>query len=357
MFKRIISALCAVLLFSACSSEENDNAPAETAVPPTIIFVTGWNPLGQSHDSETGQLKEIFPDSKIIVHHWDCQSEFFIDWLNSSDAEAEKLTAQLLGMTEEERNNTILIGHSLGGRVVIKAMADLSGRQMQIRQGIFLGAAIPDNDPDIAAAINASIHPNLNFYNRRDYVLRHAFFVHSVKQKTREFAIGAYGYALPCRKDRLYQIKIVDDSPASNQEGYIGLLKNHYLKNYLDSLKLHLKNIPEISPGEMDYSTADGLPGLPEIQPMPKFVREMIKKAGGEEILEQMNYILLPAEFGTEIDREGNWTLRKIPVRYRQKGIDIYMIFDPRDRMTSWHFFQEDAMNTFSGIRNALKQQ
>ena len=51
-------------------------------------------------------------------------------------------------MPPNERDHLTLIGHSLGGRIVAKTVAELQRQGIRIQNACLLAAAIPFDDPD-----------------------------------------------------------------------------------------------------------------------------------------------------------------------------------------------------------------
>lgn len=78
------------------------------------------------------------------------------------------LYQKIANMSEKERKNLVLVGHSLGGRIVVRVLDKLNKNNMKIRQAILLGAAMDNNDPCIPSAVQASIETVYSFVNPTD---------------------------------------------------------------------------------------------------------------------------------------------------------------------------------------------
>ena len=138
---------------------------------------------------------------------------------------------------QEEREKTILVGHSLGGAMVVDAMQRLAENNIKICRGIFLGAAIPSNERDIDIAIRASLKPNINIYNCQDYILKHLARIILDAN-----ILGSGGYTKDVRKSEMIQIQVKEYKMPRNLWEYLrwgGV--EHDVMQYLSILDTYLK--------------------------------------------------------------------------------------------------------------------
>ena len=136
-----------------------------------VLYVPGWLRCGDGEDDALLAVRREFPEAEVSVRDWEGNST----WRKSrahADDEAEKLAAELKFMTGRQRRHLTLVGHSLGGRVVVRAMALLAEEGLSIRRGIVLGAAIPRDDPALQPFASASMDPALVVCNPKDSVLK-----------------------------------------------------------------------------------------------------------------------------------------------------------------------------------------
>ena len=218
-----------------------------------VIFVPGlWTDENASEMYEAG-LKEALPECQITVRKWQSNR---LSWERAkleADLLAGELAKEIFAMTDAERANLVLIGHSIGARVVVKAMADLNGFGMNIRRGVFLGAALPDDDESIPKALQASRCPCINISNRKDWVL--SVIYSSIVGDYEECALGAYGSRAKYSEMSLIDVKIreQDDSSKTEEENVwdvlkkaiqknIGNYQRHYVNLYFDELRATLDN-------------------------------------------------------------------------------------------------------------------
>ena len=142
MLKRFLALLlCCCALPAAFPADAADARPE-------VIFVYGWSGDKRAPDARPA-LEKIFPGYRVTLWQWDAGGWNFPTVETAAEAEAVKLAEKLAKLPREQREKLILVGHSLGARIVIKAMARLSESELYIDRGIFLGAAIPDFHVDL----------------------------------------------------------------------------------------------------------------------------------------------------------------------------------------------------------------
>lgn len=91
--------------------------------------------------------------------------------LRRTDEVAENLYEEIHKMPTEDQKRLILIGHSLGGNIVVKTLALCRIANIQIRQMILVGAAISNKDPRISLATSVTVEKDYNIINPEDYWL------------------------------------------------------------------------------------------------------------------------------------------------------------------------------------------
>ena len=163
------------------ASQKTPPKPISTAEtdPPMIWFVHGMITLRESFHLELEELKRTFPNAETVtLKAWASPKlpsyQMGKAW-GISLAEAEKYVSQLATEIEQlpeiQRRRLVLVGHSLGGRIAVKALAACDEKGITIRQLILAGAAINNDDPLIAQAIHASTEKVLNLINPIDALL------------------------------------------------------------------------------------------------------------------------------------------------------------------------------------------
>ena len=354
MLKRFIA-----LLLCCCALPAAFPADAADALP-EVIFVYGWSGDKRAPDARPA-LEKIFPGYRITLWGWDARSWRFPKAETSAEAEAVKLAGELAKLPREEREKIILVGHSLGARIVIKAMAKLSESQLYIDRGIFLGAAIPDDDPAIAAAITASRRSNINIYHPQDNALRHGYESWSLS-----CPLGVFGYAFECRKNRLFQICAGEYEDTRRWGETLDL---HDGVRYLQVLAGNIGRADRESTDEMDGSTARAKITIPETMlrsvafpipkglPLPgKYREEIIDRHGNWELVK---FCTPKVDLGAKKeDAEKNGTEKKPwweRVSVHIPEYTVFVIRDPRDRILGRTTDRQTAENAFAEVKRQLE--
>ena len=118
----------------------------------TAIFVPGWCRNGGDSAQELALLAEAFPGARCEAHTWEGDGIDFWACRDEADAEGRRFGMALASLPEKERAGLSLVGHSLGTRVVVRALAMLAAEGKTVRRAVLLAAAIPEDDPDLALA-------------------------------------------------------------------------------------------------------------------------------------------------------------------------------------------------------------
>ena len=280
-------------------------------IRPHVIYIYGWEPEGEqaTYDDELALLHDAFPECEVELYKWNSHAD--IDYcLEIADNVAEFLATQLAALPESKRREIVLVGHSLGARIAIKAMASPTLQDKPIRYGIFLAAAIPHDAPDIGKAIGNSLEPNIAVFNRQDYVLRHLYGLFGESLNN---ALGAYGYAFPFRHGELRQHEIAADTGrADTLDEYLAKLENHYAVFYLNELPAILNSVgksdPAVPDDALDDSTSvEAIESIMVPQDRPNTPVKVILELGDETV-----------------DTFANWKLQHVM-------LGLYRIVDPLD--------------------------
>lgn len=75
-------------------------------------------------------------------------------------------------LSRSQRQKLILIGHSLGGNIIIRTLAQLSRQKLSVNSAVLLGAAIGNMDNDILPATGATQKPVCSIINPEDTALK-----------------------------------------------------------------------------------------------------------------------------------------------------------------------------------------
>ena len=138
------------------------------------FYVPGWMRTRSRDDETWHSFTNVFSGARCERWSWngDCA------WkkaMRNADQAAHGLADEVARMPDGARTNMTLVGHSLGARIVVRTLAELAGKGLKVKQGILLGAAIPNADPDLERAGKASCLPVLAVCNPKDMTLKYAY--------------------------------------------------------------------------------------------------------------------------------------------------------------------------------------
>lgn len=148
--------------------------------PSNVWLIHGFQDQQTVFISETNTLKKIYPDiGQVSIKRWASPEISNLlntkgEWdraLAQSQAMVQKLWREIVNLSEEQRQNLILIGHSLGGAIVIRALALCAQNHIKIDHFVIAGAAMDNNDSDLLLALKTVRNKSFSLVNMRDYAL------------------------------------------------------------------------------------------------------------------------------------------------------------------------------------------
>ena len=139
-----------------------------------VWFVPGWRTGFDDRAGCVRILKTIYPDRKIKVCNWDSKQPWRATRINAGEY-AALLFAQTAALPDEKLKQLILVGHSIGGDMVLDILSKLSVHGKKIHSASLLGAAVPCDDPRIGNALKAVRFEITNIYNPHDWVLKYLY--------------------------------------------------------------------------------------------------------------------------------------------------------------------------------------
>ena len=160
----------------------------------TVWYVPGWMRTEKPREDVMTAMTNAFPGAKIEFKAWDGDRLVWPHAVESADKEAWRFAFEAAMLPKEERENLVIVGHSLGGRITARVLARLAEKGLKVRQGELLAAAIPSDDPDLAKIGGGSELPVLALCNPDDIVLR---YVYAVAGGEDAVALGANGTLKP----------------------------------------------------------------------------------------------------------------------------------------------------------------
>ena len=164
------------LISTVAYNDDFDNDQVKSTA--NVYYLCGWKNAGKSLNNEMNRIRKTLIklnpnyDYRIIQWSWECgtdpkffeQSAEYKKAVQNANIEGGNLARAIKNLSKNEQQKVILIGHSLGARVVIKAMALLNQWDVKINCAIVMGAAIDSDDSDIFFALRCAkiislIHP------------------------------------------------------------------------------------------------------------------------------------------------------------------------------------------------------
>ena len=203
-----------------------------------VVYVPGWHRCARGEDEALRFVAEAFPGAEVSVYDWDGNCT----WRKArgnADAAAERLADELIALPSAERERLTLVGHSLGGRIVVRAMARLGLRGLKVRKAVVMAAALPFDDADIADFAAATVEPVEIVCNERDTMLKIGYRPFGGEGAA---ALGAVGVAAPLANCRVSFVspETVATTPVIGKWAKVGLFRSlaaHYAPFYLEHFK------------------------------------------------------------------------------------------------------------------------
>ena len=148
---------------------------------PIVWFVHGIKCLRTEFHKERRALLKIYPNAEdangkgVPIIKWDSPRLMSkSDWKSAvirADKYSLVLAERIKKMTPADQKRLILAGHSLGGHIVVRTAAILHKDNIKIKKIILAGAAIDNDDEDIASTWEVSDEPVVNLVNTQDIAL------------------------------------------------------------------------------------------------------------------------------------------------------------------------------------------
>ena len=106
-----------------------------------IWYIPGlWSGEVSQEDAEC--LKRTFAAEEVVCKSWCSPGTAWPEAVAGADAFADKIFDELRQMDAVRRSGIVLVGHSLGARVVSKAVARLAGDGLTVSNSVLLGSAM-----------------------------------------------------------------------------------------------------------------------------------------------------------------------------------------------------------------------
>ena len=156
----------------------------------TVWYIPGWMRSHAAEDGVVASLAETFPGAEVAFKAWDGDNLFWPKAVENADAAVEGFVREIVALPPAERENLVIVGHSLGGRITARILARLDERSLKIGQAALLGAAMPYADRDVRWIGNGARLPVLLVCNPDDITLK---YVYATVGGEKVAALGANG--------------------------------------------------------------------------------------------------------------------------------------------------------------------
>lgn len=141
-----------------------------------VWYVPGWMRTKSPHGTDWRAFTNAFPTARHVFKGWD-GNRMWGTAVKNADAHAAVLADEVAALSPDERRSLTLLGHSLGARQVVHALAILAKRGIKVRSAVLLAAAIPDDDPDLDEMGLGSELPVIALCNPDDVTLKYVYAV------------------------------------------------------------------------------------------------------------------------------------------------------------------------------------
>ena len=167
------------ILVAGKTQDESSIDVKKDSEKPIVWFVHGMVSIRDKFEEEMDVLREIYPNAEeVTLKKWNSPkmnpAQMGVAWsisLENSTKFVPELANEIMALPPEKRQRLILIGHSLGGRILVKISVILKKNNVHVKKIILAGAAINNDDPDIPATFEVSNETVENIINFNDIML------------------------------------------------------------------------------------------------------------------------------------------------------------------------------------------
>ncbi len=164
--RNTVCVFCAFVAYAVAAGGKADEA----------WYVPGWMRTKEPEELAWNSFTNVFSAGETSFRKWD-GNQLWPTAAKNADLEAVKLADEIKKMPENRRARLTLVGHSLGGRIVARALARLSLDGVKIKCGILLAPAIPANDFELQKMGLGSKEPLIVVANPDDITLKYVYTI------------------------------------------------------------------------------------------------------------------------------------------------------------------------------------
>jgi len=139
-----------------------------------VWYVPGWNRTTETNGLAYTSCTNVFAGSVCVFRGWDGDRGWSESMANA-DVAARQFADEIAATNDAFRAELTIVGHSLGGRIVARTLAELARKGVKVDQGILLAPAMPMDDPDVAQMGGGCVRPAILVVNPHDSVLKYGY--------------------------------------------------------------------------------------------------------------------------------------------------------------------------------------
>ena len=210
-----------------------------------VWYFPGWLRTQEVQEGVVPALEATFPGAEVVFKSWDGDTLWPLATKHADEA-ADKFVAEIAALPPEKRDELVLVGHSLGGRIVTRVASRLGAKGLAVREVVLMGAAIPLKDQEVSGVGKGSRLPVLAICNPQDVTLRYVYAALGLEWSA---AFGANGAVekLANVTEVVVPTSLVKETPIDSVWGKSEKLKeiaNHHALFYLACLKKTIEGEP-----------------------------------------------------------------------------------------------------------------
>ncbi len=139
-----------------------------------VWYVPGWMRTAEMEGLAYTSCTNVYSNSVCRFRGWD-GDRMWGRAVKNADAEAVRLAEELAQLDDAARRNLTLVGHSLGGRIIARALVRLAEKDLTVGSAVLLAPAIPMKDADVVRMGRGSETPVLLLVNPHDVTLKYVY--------------------------------------------------------------------------------------------------------------------------------------------------------------------------------------
>lgn len=246
-----------------------------------VVFIPGWYSQWINYSGHTEVLQQLFPGDTVKVRKWHSNRL----WKNARES-AGKVVTEITGeiAASSVPQEITLIGHSLGGRIVLDCASFLADKKISVRQIILLGTAGEMTAEDIDACRKVSRLPVINIFCPDDNMLK--LYIRQEKSMPLGFAglpvpqVHFKQYRLPVESEdiKLWDVNVIPgeaaepfrETAAHLAKKYVAMLQKVICGSVTEECYINFAELEKLA--AVNAVVPDKWPGFKEIETFDNWV-------------------------------------------------------------------------------------